>query len=700
MIHQELADLVVRTGLTRAEFARRLGVGAPQVSNWLNGRVAIPAHHVEHMRGVLAELLGDASVGNIARARRAVQGEADADWRFIHANVNAGKDFGNAGIYATPQSIPSLVRETGQNSLDAAVGGAVTLRYTLFEMSPGSRRHQRFLEAIRYQETLAPHVRAAAESGGGSNKIGVRLKAALRAIERGETLRVLRVEDFGARGLAGGEHDSTQPFSALVRDNLNSRKAQATAGGVFGIGSKTLWACSRLSTVLFSTIIHGEDDGEQRVRVIGKTDLAYHEDEEGSAFAGAGWFGAPVGTDGAESLWLEPEDDLLEDLLLARTLPEGEERDAGTTALILAFHDPKADDDGGEAIVTRFASAIAENFWPAMVAGQLVAHVEHVVDDEPEPRSSSLVEPDAHVPAFADALRKHKSGDVCERLEKPGDVVSVPISFNVPATRPEGGVSPAHGPVDAECRLVIRLADPATSSDRWVDHVGYARGRAMIVKYERRAGVVTGARPFHAVLLAGTLAGAGSAERHAEQFLRFAEPTAHDDWALNGDLKERYAHGAGARIRALHEQVVKALQKYVRSEATTSSDGPAVLKELFSLRVPTPPARKAKWTLRNVHAKPVHGAWEVQGEVIVEGADADYVLVPRAGFDPESGRPLAFAWETLASQDAIVDGQVLRVRAGTRKIRFTGRTAAGSGLAQDRCVLRLDVQFVAKGGQS
>ena len=48
--------------------------------------------------------------------------------------------------------------------------------------------------------------------------------------------------------------------------------------------------------------------------------------------------------------------------------------------MILAFHDPKADDDDGEGIVKRFASSLAENFWPAMIADQLVAHVAHVVE--------------------------------------------------------------------------------------------------------------------------------------------------------------------------------------------------------------------------------------------------------------------------------------------------------------------------------
>ena len=697
-IHEELSALVARTNLPRSEFGRRLGVSAPQISNWLNGRTPIPAHRVEEMRRVLSQLLGEASIERTSYDAMTERGDDSADWRFIFANVNAGKDFGNAGIYATPQSIPSLVRETGQNSLDASIDSRVTVRYTLFELSPSSRRYQRFLSAMRLRESLGEHVKAAAASGGGQNKIGLRLKAALRALEDGEPLRLMRIEDFGTRGLPGDEHDSKMPFCALVRDNLNSQKQQATAGGVFGIGSKTLWSCSRMSTVLFASDVFDEKQGDSRIRVIGKSDLAYHEDAEGSSFAGAGWFGAPVGADGAESLWLNTEDTLLEDLLLARTPPPGEERSTGTSALILSFYDPKADDEAGAEIAQRFVGALAENFWPAMVAKQLSAYVDYIVNDEDRPRTSMEVIPSDHMFAFADALAKHEAGSVVDALVNPGDVVSVPIRLSVPATKPSGGLTPQHAEIEAECRLIIRLADTTANKD-WIDHVGFARGRAMIVKYERKSGVVMGARPFHAFLLAGTLAGKGVHEQYAERFLRHAEPTAHDDWSLNGDLKERYAHGAGARLRAMYQDVIAALQKYLKTQSEASNEGPELLREQFSIRTTQRPESKPKVALRNVIAVPNGEGWNVQGEIVIS-VDAETVVEPRVTIDPESGRGVDLVWETLISPNGSVDGSNIAVPAGTRLVRFSGTTRPVKALASKRCVLRVNALLVRTGAAS
>jgi hypothetical protein len=220
----------------------------------------------------------------------------------------------------------------------------------------------------------------------------------------------------------------------------------------------------------------------------------------------------------------------------------------------------------------------------------------------------------------------------------------------------------------------------------------------MVVKYERRSGVVTGARPFHAVLLAGTLAGQDGHQQAAEQFLRFAEPTAHDDWSLNADLKERYAHGAGARIREMYDRVIKALQQHVRLEAAVSTEGPAILKELFSLRVANPTGQQARWKLQQVTARPHDGAWEVTGRVAVTNARKPYRVLLKPSFDAESGRGLSLDWSQLESQDATGDGERLHAEAGTTVVRFTGRTKPVSGLDVSRCLLRLDARIVTVEG--
>jgi hypothetical protein len=504
----------------------------------------------------------------------------------------------------------------------------------------------------------------------------------------------LKIEDFGTRGLRGDEHDSKEPFSALVRDNLNSQKSQKTAGGVFGIGSKTLWACSRLSTVLFSTIVESQE--EKGCRFIGKSDLAYHI-ENGAAFSGAGWFGTPIADDGATSVW-PARDSLLKSALLYRS-PVASYGATGTSALIVGFYDPKADEENGEQILKRFADSIAENFWPAMVKGQMTAEVLHYADDDEEPRSRIHVDPERCVPEMAAAFRAHLTNDLVEKLEKPGDTVSVPIPLTVPASRPGGGIEPPHSTTESECRLVIRLANPLSGAAGRLDHVAYARGRAMVVKYERRSGVTTGARPFHAVLIAGTLAGSGTHERIAEEFLRFSEPTAHDDWSLNGDLKERYATGAGQRLRELHEAVAAMLRRYVRAESSESSDGPPILKELFSLRVPVRPPPRAKFKLSNVRAQIAGDGWDVSGEIAIEPIDHPLRNYPRVSYEAESGRGVVLQWASMDATNARVEGQQLIAEAGTRKIKFVGTARVeGQPPLPDRCILKVDATMSVERG--
>src|SRR5690349_9516582 len=132
-------------------------------------------------------------------------------WVFREAPADGGKDFGNAAVYATPQAIKTIVREDGQNSLDAA-RSHLTLRFRLIELSPGTERHERFLEAIKF-EALVKHIDAI-ETAEYESKLGTKLVAA-RDHLREEALVLLVVEDFGAQGLIGDETDSTKSFCAL-----------------------------------------------------------------------------------------------------------------------------------------------------------------------------------------------------------------------------------------------------------------------------------------------------------------------------------------------------------------------------------------------------------------------------------------------------------------------------------------------------
>ena len=615
-------------------------------------------------------------------------------WHWSPRRPQDGKSFGNPALYATPQTVASLVRETGQNSLDAAAGGPVVIRYRLVDLPAGSHRRQRFEERMLLASGLRSHLEAVAKAK--QTQSAARIGRAIRELERPESvLRLLIVEDYGTKGLSGEEFDSEGNFSALVRDVENSHKSESTAGGSFGLGSKSLWSCSGLLTVLFASQVHEHESNG--VRVIGKADLGYHDLPKGNkeGYVGPGFFGQAFGEGGAVSRWLEADSSALTDLCLSRKAPiKG--LVSGTSALIVAFDDPESeDDDNSQAILEKLRRSIARNFWPALTSGLLHVFVRHEVGDKDHLAKDDQVDPIRYAPSFVEAYKRHLSGDVLDKLRHPGDVVSVPIPQIVPATRPEGGVSPEHGEVAAEARLVIRLSDETAEDRDLVDSVAMARGRAMVTQYMARRGVALNARPFHAFLVTGTLAGADHSQRAAEIFLRHAEPPSHDEWKLWSGLKARYSHGAGRRLEDLFREVSATLAQYVAVKPEASDEGPDSLKRL--LMIPSViTSKSSSW-------KTCGGRAYVQDDVIVFQTTFEIdkpdgsTFTPRVDLAAESGNVALDILELTVNGEDVKSGSML-LHKGDKKLMVEGKAASTlTGLNLSRCAIRLSATLTKVG---
>src|SRR5688500_5335599 len=125
VLPDSVISLVDATGLSRSEFARRLGIGIPQMSRILNKRVPVSQARINAIESLARQLTGSFTPRKLKSPprprtvnRRRTVALTNGEWRFVLANPYDGKHFGNAGVYATPQSVASLVRESGQNSLD------------------------------------------------------------------------------------------------------------------------------------------------------------------------------------------------------------------------------------------------------------------------------------------------------------------------------------------------------------------------------------------------------------------------------------------------------------------------------------------------------------------------------------------------------------------------------------------------------
>ena len=82
---------------------------------------------------------------------------------------------------------------------------------------------------------------------------------------------------------------------AARRDGAKSASKLSSSGpqgqgGAYGLGKAVLWRASRLSTVLFHSILSVPAEGRGRSRLIGRCDLSWHE-YGAVSYAGPGWFG-------------------------------------------------------------------------------------------------------------------------------------------------------------------------------------------------------------------------------------------------------------------------------------------------------------------------------------------------------------------------------------------------------------------------
>jgi transcriptional regulator with XRE-family HTH domain len=713
----ELVGKRIRQGLSKrdlrsSDLASMLGRKPALVSHWLTGRRTCPPDLLTEIANILkvnrswlaggqGKPEGTHVMESTNMASRKSSAPTNEGWWFRPAPADGGRDFGNANIFATPPDIPTLVRELGQNSSDAAqrIGSSparVHMRYALIELTKGSSQYDKFLNVIDF-----PRLRAHIERAGqGRARVSAKLRDGLRRIDSEESLFLLRADDYGTIGLPGEELDPTaddegqrsSPYAALVRNNLDNWKQTSLDGGSFGLGKAVLWNCSDLSTVLFASRIPGEARG---MRVVGRTELTWHA-WGGRQWAGPGWFGtAELG----HSLWIN-ESEFLRELQLDResTLPPGVDVHAvgGTSALVLAFKDPEAEARPDiNTLMTEISRAAAENFFPAIISDRLRVRVEHLVDGQL--RSAVDVDPDRFVPEFCDSLRKHRAGEVTEELERPGEVTRKVITLRVPGTREDAeGLEPYTTEMSAQCYLLVRLDEnEAEGADpKLANTVAMVRGRNMVTQYLNRDGVAMGARTFHAILLAGDAAGTDPGQLAAEQFLRLAEPPAHSDWSYQPALKVNFKPGSKQRLKDLKDDITKALREAVKPEVVAEDEGPEELRRLLQFgKTPPPPAPTA--TLRSIRPRLIEGAWLVDAEVNFNDKRKRLRITPRAWIDVESGSAIPLPWAELTIKRGRewvpVDGS-FEAGPNSRAVAFQGKTLTeAEGIIAAQCRAKLDL---------
>ncbi|MEU9081190.1 helix-turn-helix transcriptional regulator [Streptomyces sp. NPDC048357] len=667
---------------SQTDLAEELGMTRAAVSAWIVGR-SVPRD--ETIRRI-AEVL-NTDLETIHTRSTDAQVGLPVSWYHRPAHPDGGREYGNAAAFAFEADVSILAREATQNSLDARLDPAepVRVRHTLHELT--GEALARFREAVDWEQLL-PHYEALTADHGKQGKVSRTITAGLHDMYQRDRLVLLRVDDYNATGLTGGDYDNGL-FAAVVRRQLDSHKKDLGAGGSYGLGKATLWATSRLGLVLINSTLSEPHEGRTERRLIGRLDLPWRE-VDGREFAGPAWFGRPDpdarSTDVARSWWADEE--TVERLHLTR-----ESAAPGTSFLIVGAHDVASlapvtgtgdeetteDDNSIHRMHARLVDALGRNFWAAMTGSD--GHKPHLEASVRSYRNGEVLIAEEHVdpavtqPSRTRALRAFLEGDTVDRLTAPGQVARATVQLNVPL---HGGE--VRGGVPHEAVLLVTQAEDA---DGRPNRLVSMRGNRMTVKDSAVTNVPIGTNPFQAVLLTGRAAGqeAPGAEE-AEEFLRASEPPEHNKWSQTEELRLSYSPSAHRRIAALTTTANNAVRDLVAvPRAKRRSGGEAKIASRLKVGGGTKKARATGAAilpeLDNVDALVDEtGAWSVTVDLVVSASiDTDRPITPVAKFDVRSGPRPAAPWKDLVAVSGceVVDG-ALRLSPGSRKAVFRGVT--------------------------
>ncbi|HSY35615.1 MAG TPA: hypothetical protein VK814_07695 [Acidobacteriaceae bacterium] len=254
--------------------------------------------------------------------------------RFLTNEANKVEGLAYAG-FETFRGSPytSCARETGQNSRDAAAGKEpVKVSFDLLELD---RKQVPFADQLQHSIECclkAPH----------DSKTRVHLERARRTIAA-STIKVLKIADLNTTGLTGPVDDPNSVFTALVKGDGVTNKADRTSAGSYGIGKNAAYAVSDLQTVIYSSRYVDRGSGTTRFAAQGRLRLVSHNDGE-KKLSAEGYWGNP-GFAAIENESQVPD-------WIARN-------DIGTSIFAIGFREQ-------ENWVDRMALSLATNFFLAI----------------------------------------------------------------------------------------------------------------------------------------------------------------------------------------------------------------------------------------------------------------------------------------------------------------------------------------------
>lgn len=498
-------------------------------------------------------------------------------WVFDPAPPSGRRTGGRSAEFSFEGSIDTLVRESIQNSLDARQSEElpVEMKFRLVELQGPDL--ERFLAAVHWN-TLEDNLDAVDDERGGKP-----INSAIEKMKDDGKLRLLVIEDRNTKGLGGterrGSDQEKNSYCALVRDELYSDKHGENAGGSFGLGKSLLWAYSGIKTVLFSSAPVEAPAPHEGLRFIGRTCLPYHETDEDGPCSGDGWLGVARQVDEyserhADSIWGSEAEELARDCKCYR-----EADDFGLSAVIVGFTEPGEPDAEAIEIVNAIRSSVIESFWPAISTGKLCVDVENQINDAPPEVYQVLPGDD---PAYQSAVELLQAFP--EQLEKKDTLDDGESTFCwVDILLPERYEETAHDEITGKVAVLVKLIPDGEEYEPIRDRIFRFRSPGMIVRDKGGKNLSIAARPYVAIVLGGWASGDVEHSDKVEEFLRAAEPPAHDEWnASTRAIKQAYkVHGTLKKLSDFDRAVLEAVRNLVSvPEEEGGNLPPSLMKHL------------------------------------------------------------------------------------------------------------------------
>ena len=524
-----------------------------------------------------------------------------------------------------------LGREGGQNTLNQPLfenhEKPVDVEVKLIELT-GSHKEQ-YLVNLRW-ETLKQHLEASSKISSQASS-ALHLKSSLDEINNPrKSLYILNIEDSNCFGLTGpDEQDSkiTKPnfFNLCKATFFTSETPQSIRGGSFGVGKSILWNCSKISTVLFSSLV--QENKEERtpggLRVFGRTSLSSHTIKD-NHYRGPGFFGEPKDIrkiNMAHSVW--NNEDLAEKLFINRQPEKG----TGATISIVGFDENKAIDYGleGVDILIGIKEQFEKYFWPALALIPKKLNLSFVFQVNNKIRNEFNEKLKINLKKwkpFIDASNLNLNDTDFKKIANtPNSISKRNLNIKIPPRKikiPELNKL-IQSPTNTKFEISVKRESKDLSNHLVANTIALIRGFGMVVDYRKPdTSSLSSSLPYFAVVKVGKLLGQSENEVISETFFKDHEPELHDRWDAKVKGIETKYNKSSKIISDFYEKVDTNLLEMCGEEEKDGDKGPELLSKMLNMGFKKTMEQEYIISSKNIKAIPISDyIWSTSGTISI-----------------------------------------------------------------------------------